>query len=357
MTLHGAFPALFGAETSFDDDDLGFTAVISTSGDGITLSVRGRDGDVYRTVSMDFNLVSGGSGVFDYALASKGGIKMVGRSAILGANSPSEANVLSAATTGNKTFTLTGNACIEGDVYSPNAAASAQLSGNISIGGEPRSSEAILDHIHIGIEDQEFPEIDPRVFEPFATTVVNAGTPTSSGTFTNIRIAAGANPTFSGDVTIYGVVFVEQPNKVKFTGTTTITGVIVTQDAGDNTYNTNTIKFAGQTTAQGVEQLPDKPQYTALKELGGSFLPGPGFGVEFAGGFHVISGTMAADDFKFTGDAGGTVHGSVICYGSAELNLSGNSTLTYDRSGSPETPSGFVIPLVLAAVSSTYMEH
>lgn len=173
MTLHGAFPALFGAETSFDDDDLGFTAVISTSGDGITLSVRGRDGDVYRTVSMDFNLVSGGSGVFDYALASKGGIKMVGRSAILGANSPSEANVLSAATTGNKTFTLTGNACIEGDVYSPNAAASAQLSGNISIGGEPRSSEAILDHIHIGIEDQDC----DREGRPRKAEVVNVRCP------------------------------------------------------------------------------------------------------------------------------------------------------------------------------------
>jgi len=69
-------------------------------------------------------------------------------------------------------------------------------------------------------------------FEPFATYVVNSGNVNSlPSTLQNIRIKAGTNPTFN-DVLIEGVVFVETPNNVKFTGNATLQGVIVTQDAG-----------------------------------------------------------------------------------------------------------------------------
>ena len=355
--LGEALPAPLNTEISADGIDNGFTAALSTDGDVVTLSVSGRDGEVQRTITMDFSLVPG-SGIFDYAVASMGNIVMTGNSGIRGASSPSEANVLSATYSTNKAFKLSNNARIDGDVYAPNPDAYAQLSGNASIGGEDKDSEELPGHIHIGIDDVEFPEVDPTVFESFATDIVEADTPTGGNrTFTNIRIEAGADPNFSGNVTIKGVVFIETPNKVKFSGNTRITGVIVTQDAGDGAHEANKIEFKDNARIRGVEQLPSEPKFSGLKELPGSSVLAPGFAVKFKDDFGTIEGALAADKFTFTKDASGTVRGPIICYSSQQIKLSGNSVLSFDRSASPAAPPGFTTSLTLVAVPSTYREH
>ena len=354
--LGEALPAPLNTEISADGTDNGFTATLSTDGDVVTLSVSGRDGEVQRSITMDFSLVPE-SALFDYAVAGMCEIEMKDNSRVRGANSVSEANVLSATYQTNKAFKLSNNAAIEGDVYAPNPDAYAQLSGNASIGGEDRDSEQLPDHIHIGIDDVDFPEVDPTVFESFATDIVDGDTPTGgNGTFTNIRIKAGANPNFSGNVTIRGAVFIETPNKVKFSGDVTITGVIVTQDAGDGAYGANKIEFKDNARIGGVEELPDA-QYSGLKELPGSSVLAPGFEVKFKDDFGTIKGALAADKFTFTKDASGTVHGPIICYSSQKIKLSGNSILTFDRSDSPDAPPGFATSPTLVAVPSTYLEH
>ena len=356
--LADASPAPLNTEISADDSDGGFTATLSADGSVVTLTVCGRQGEVQRTVTMDFNLAPAGSSIFDYAVAGMGKIEMSDNSRIRGANSPSEANVLSATYRTNKAFKLSGNACIDGDVYAPNPDAYAQLSDNASIGGENRQSEEIQDHIHIGIEDVEFPEVDPSVFESFAVNLVEKKTKTEGDeTFTNIRIKAGADPDFSGNVIINGVVFIEKPNKVKFSDNATITGIIVTQDAGDGAHNANKIEFSGNARIRGVGHLPDESAFTGLKKLPGSSLLAPGFGVAFKGDFGTIEGAMAAERFTFDKDVSGTVHGAVISYGSEQISLSGNSVLTFDRSDSPDVPPGFSTPSTLVAVPSTYREH
>ncbi|HOF17846.1 MAG TPA: hypothetical protein PK082_02970, partial [Phycisphaerae bacterium] len=274
------------------------------------------------------------------------------------ANSASEASILSATSATNETFRLTGNCDIDGDLFMTNPDGYASLTGNVTVGGVSASDPAIAEHIHIGVPDAPFPEVDPSVFAPFATCLVDSGTSTSGNkTFNNIRIKAGTNPTFSGNIQLNGVIFIETPNRVHFSGNVTLKGVIVTEDAGDDVYDTNTIKFTGNMTARGVEELPDTPEFHDLRQMPGSFLLAPGFGVEFTGNFGTVGGTMAADSYKFTGNAGGIVKGSVICYSDSDFKLTGNSSLTIDRSGNPETPPGFSLPPTFTMTVSTYQEY
>jgi hypothetical protein len=283
---------------------------------------------------------------------------MNGNPRILGANSASEANVLITTYTDPEALNLTGNCQIGGDVSISNPAAHASLTGNVSVGGESGSGGAVLDHIHIGVGDVPFPEVDPTVFEPFAVNIVDKTTKTNGNkTFSNIRILANTNKTFGGNITLNGVTYIEVPNDITFSGNLTVVGVIVTEDAGDNVYDVNRLKFTGNTSIWGVEDLPDTPEYADLKELPGSFLLAPGFGVDFTGNFGTFSGTIAADEFFFRGNASGTVFGSVINYSNSMFRLTGNSNLTFDRSGDPETPPGFFTPSRLSPVAGSYREY
>lgn len=345
-------------------DRTNFSAVLAIppgSDSALHLTVTGRSGAVNRSLGIEFRLVSVGSSFFaDYGLASRGKVTMAGNARIGGANNPSEANVLSATYNDNEAVDLTGNCEIEGDLAISNADGYASLTGNVSIGGVGISEPEIHDHIHTGIGPVQFPEVDPAVFEPFATNIVDGSTSTSGNeTFDNIRILAGTNKTFSGNINLNGVIFIETPNQIHFSGNVTITGVIVTQDAGDGAHESNTIKFTGNTTVKSVEQLPAEPRFAQLRDMPGAFLLAPGFGTEFTGNFGTVSGCMAADRFKFTGNAGGVVKGGIINYGDTEFNLTGNSTITIDRSDAPQTPPGFSVSsqATLSIQPATYREY
>ncbi len=324
----------------------------------VRMSVTGSDKDISRTVSMDFDLSAGRSVVFDYGIASKSPISLTGNAHVSGANSPAEANMLSATYSTNEVFKLTGNCNLEGDIYASNPDGYVSVSGNVTVGGENNWSGNIEDHIHLGIGEVEFPEVDPTVFEPFATNVVNSSTSTSGNkTFTNIRILANSNPTFSGNITLNGVIFIEVPNNVHFSGNVSITGVIVTQDAGENNYDSNTIKFTGNTTVKGVEELPDTSEFHTLRSMPGSFVLAPGFSLQFTGNFGTVSGAMAADEFKFAGNAGGIVHGPIINYSDSEFKLTGNSNLIIDRDDVPDIPPGFTSPGKFEPDPNSYVEY
>jgi hypothetical protein len=324
----------------------------------VHLAVTGQNGEITRSVGIDYQMVPGGESFFAYGIASMSPVSLTGNAKVLGANSPSEAQVLSATESVDEALKMSGNSEIEGDVYFSNPLGYATLNGNASIGGEPCGSETIAHHIHNDIGSVDFPEVDPSIFEPFATNIVDSETPTSGNlTFNNIRILAGTNPTFSGNINVNGVIFIEAPNQVHFTGNFTFKGVIVTEDAGENVYDQNTIKFSGNTDIEGVEVLPDTPEFHDLREMPGSFLLAPGFGTEFTGNFGTINGTMAADEFKFTGNAGGTVKGSIINYGDSEFRMTGNSHLIIDRSGTPTIPSGFATWSNFGAIPDSYMEY
>jgi len=323
----------------------------------VTVAVEGTQGVLSRSIGMTFATEGGASPVFDFGIASRSEIRLTGNASVEGLNSPDEAKILSA-TNGSSAFRLTGNVDIEGDIYTSNPDASVSMSGNVKIAGVRSWDPDIWEHIHLGSGTSEFPEVDPTVFEPFATNIVDSSTPTGGNrTFSNIRIAANTNPTFSGNTTLYGVIFVEVPNKVHFSGNATLTGVIVTEDAGDDAYGDNTIKFTGNMTVRGVEGLPDIPEYATLRTMPGAFILAPGFGLQFTGNFGTVSGCIAADSFKFAGNAGGVVEGGIINYSDSIFKLTGNSHIIIDRSSNPMIPPGFDTPVTFSPDPSSYVEY
>jgi hypothetical protein len=339
----------------------------------VLLRVTGASGDVSRSVGLQFGLLAGGAGAsaFDYGIASKGPIRMEGFAKVQGATSAEEGDCLSAIYGEPEAFHITGHPDIQGDVYASDPDTHVRLCGNnVRIGGEgpsgtktlpdPDDDDPICAHVHVGVGPVDFPKIDPSQFERFATIPVDAHTVMPDNTFTNIRILANSDKTFAGNVKLNGVIFIEVPNRIHFSGNVEITGVIVTQDAGDDAYDTNTIKFSGNVVSKGVEELDDTDEFHELREMPGSFLLAPGFGVEFVGNFSTISGYMAADKFKWTGNAGGTVKGGIIAYSNAEFKLAGNSCITIDREGTPGAPPGFSGPgsqLMLVLIPTTYVEY
>ena len=340
------------------DGDRTFTATMSMpDSDRVSLVVTGVNAGIRRRLGVEFQAKPGSSAIFDFGIASRSPVELTGNASVQGKNNVLEARILSA-TDEVEAFDLTGNVDLEGDIYTTNPSSSVSMSGNVTIGGESCRDPEVWDHVHMGLGDCEFPEVDPTVFEPFATNIVDSHTSTSGNkTFTNIRIKAGTNPTFSGNMTLKGVIFIEAPNKVHFSGNTTFTGVIVTEDAGDDVYEENTVKFTGNVSVQGVETLPDTAEFHALRQMPGAFILAPGFGLQFTGNFGTVSGCMAADCFQFTGNAGGTVRGGIINYSDSRFKLTGNSRVIIDRDGTPETPPGFTTSLLLEISPGTYVEY
>jgi hypothetical protein len=187
--------------------------------------------------------------------------------------------------------------------------------------------------------------------------MVDSNTDTSSdATFENIKIIAGTNPTFSGQTTLRGIVFIETPNVVEFTGGADITGIIVGDgDLNDNS-GTNQIIFRGNVDSHPISDLPNEPQFEGLHDQTGTFVIAPGFKVSFGGSFSALCGAIAGNGIEFFGNAGGIINGLVINYSGEEMELSGNSDLYFNRSGTTESPAGFVPEIILKYNPTSYSE-
>jgi Tfp pilus assembly protein PilX len=326
----------------------------------IALAVTGHSGMVVRTVSILFDLTSSGSTVFPVTagITSRGPIKATGNFTVTSTGNRLDASICSATYSQAQAVKITGNANIAGEVFISNPAGQASLTGNASIGGATGSGAS--QHIHVGAGDPNIPEVNPAVFQPLATNHMTASTPTTgNNTYDNLYIPANRNPTFTGNSQLRGVTYIEKPNKVTFAGNCTIAGVIVTQDAGDNNYDTNTIKFTGNTYFNDVSTLPDLPQFAQIKQMPGSSLLAPGFGVTMTGNFGTVAGWIAADKFTFTGNVTGTIRGGIINYGDTQFLTTGNATLIFDRNDASNHPSGFTVPpapATLTLKSDSYKE-
>lgn len=297
-----------------------------------------------------------------FGVASKSKITMLGNTYIKTSNIQHRewANILSEANRAAQLVALTGNNTVDGDISTSNPGSSVSLTGNSSVGGTSDPNQ-VKTHIHVGAQLADFPTIDSNVFAPFASNIVDNKTVTSGNlSFKNIRIKAGTNPTFSGNITLQGVVYIEQPNKVTFTGNLSFTGVIATQDAtAPGSYNNNTITFTGNFSDAGVETLPDNSDFHTLRQMPGAALLAPGFGVSFTGNSGVVNGCVAADMFSFTGNSGGTFYGPILCYQDSNFSMAGNSTLTFNGSKFTGTPPGFVTTgttCTMQAVVGSYQE-
>ena len=153
-----------------------------------------------------------------------------------------------------------------------------------------------------------------------------------------------------------GIVYIETPNVVTFTGGADITGIIVGDgDIQDNS-SVNQIIFRGNVDSHPITELPMEEQFNGLHDQTGTFVMAPGFHVSFGGSFSTLCGAISGNGVEFFGNAGGTINGSVINYSDEKMTLSGNSDLYFNRSGTTEVPAGFVPEIVLEYDPSSYSE-
>jgi len=315
----------------------------------LQVDVTGVHGPVAKTISVNYKFGTREHTVFDYGVATKGPLSLAGNILLEGVNVSVESDVYVVSENSNLALEITGNSQIAGDVHISNPLATVDLQGGqASIGGE--TVPEAYDHVTNGMDEVEFPVPNPDYFEHYVVEDINL----TETTFENIRIPPNTNPSFSSDVTLKGVVFIETPNVVTFNGHVNITGIIVGDGDVTDDSGTNHIDFQGTVNSNPVTDLPE--EFGDLRDETGTFLIAPGFSASFGGNFETISGVIAANGIKFYGGAGGTIEGSVINYSDTKMELSGNSDLSFNRSGTIKIPAGFVPEIVLHYDPLSYSE-
>jgi Tfp pilus assembly protein PilX len=338
--------------------DQSFSATVTQIDDDIIqVDVTGTHGSITSTIRTHYLFGTRANTVFDFGVASRGPLSLSGNIDMEGANISVESNAYIESDDSILALTIIGNSHIAGNVKIVNPIATVDLQGGqAGIGGET-GQDAIDNHVEFGVPPSEFPEPVPSTFASYATNIVDANTDTSTDVnLENITIAAGTNPTFSGQATLKGIVFIETPNVVTFTGDAHLTAIIV--GSGDWTDNsgTNQINFSGNVESLPVSELPAEVQFEGLHDQTGTFIIAPGFHVSFTGNFTSLSGAIAGNGIEFSGNAGGTINGSIINYSSEEATLSGNTDLYFNRSGIEEIPAGFVPEIILQYDPDAYSE-
>lgn len=322
----------------------------------LQIDITGVCGSITRTIRANYNFGERANNVFDFGVATKGPLSLSGNIELEGVNVSVEASVYIESENSNLALSIIGNSQIAGDVSIGNPIASVDLQGGqAGIGGET-GQDAIDNHVSFGAPLSEFPEPYTSQFESFVTPLDPNTDTSADATFENIRIPANTNPTFSGQVTLKGIVYIETPNVVEFTGGADITGIIVGDgDIQDNS-GVNQIIFRGNVDSHPITELPQEEKFNGLHDQTGTFVMAPGFHVSFGGSFSTLSGAIAGNGVEFFGNAGGTINGSVINYSDEDMTLSGNSDLYFNRSGTTEVPAGFVPEIVLEYDRTSYSE-
>ncbi len=295
-----------------------FRAVITRSGRRITVKVIGAYADTTTgtadraAVQLTYDTVERPTDFFGNGMASKSTVVIDTRIPILGTPA-SHANILSISNA-NPPVTVgsaTGVSSIAGDITVLQGLNPTVTAGS-SVGGATIPADIQANHVHhlAPADVPEFPTPSTLGFKKYATNLYTAG----HGSYENILIPPNTNPNFNAGTVLNGIIYIQQPNSVKFNGSVNITGVIVTEDVGVGNLVTNVLNFQGNGgIKKGVDSLPNLPQFAGIKaELAGSFIVAPGFDVNFTGNFGSIAGHILGDRVTMQGSSDATISGSIV---------------------------------------------
>lgn len=244
-------------------------------------------------------------------MASKSSVIIDTRIPIVG-NPASHANILSISNL-NPPVTIgqTGISSIAGDITTLQGLNPSVFVGS-SVGGAVIPGDIQANHVkHLKPEDvPEFPAPITLPYKKYATNLYVGGL----ANYDNVLIPPNTNPNFNAGTVMRGIIYIQQPNSVKFNGSVNITGVIVCEDSGVGNLLTNVLNFQGNGgTKQGVDALPNLPQFAGIKaELAGSFIIAPGFDVNFTGNFGSVAGHIVGDRVTLQGSTDATITGSIV---------------------------------------------
>lgn len=333
-------------------------AIPDSNSGTVRLSVTGSCGNFTKTITVDFNEVPttiGGS-VFKHGVATRGPLYMSGQSEMADVNLAVSYSVYIDGGLSGDSFSITNQASVAGNVYISDPYATVSIGGSAVIGGD--SGEAAYDHVITDAPTIPFPIPNTSSFEAYATgpLITSETVISSDANLNNAKIAADTNPTFSGDVAINGILFIEQPNVVTFSGKATVTGIIVGDGVVGPSTADNRLVFAGQVQCSDVSELTGA-EFDDIKQQTGTFILAPGFGVSFSGQTQVDNGVIAASGISFTGQAGGVVNGTIINYSSTQpVDLGGQSSLLFNHTEEQVVPAGFSLTKKLDYLPVSYSE-
>jgi len=199
-------------------DNTSFSAVLrQLDNDTVQLDVTGTNGQIRRTIRVNFDIEPYRFPIFDFGLATKGPLNFNGNPTIRGLNSNREADIYTESQNNNIAVLVTGNTNFDGDISIGDPNANVDFQGDVLIGGD-HNQEAIDNHVFICVDPPEFPIPDTGYFQQYATgPVIDPSTDTSHHmTLTNATIQAGTDPSFGGNVVVEGILFMESPNIITF---------------------------------------------------------------------------------------------------------------------------------------------
>ncbi|MGE5610211.1 MAG: PilX N-terminal domain-containing pilus assembly protein [Bacillota bacterium] len=348
-----------------------FRVIIKDYGQKMLVKVVGRhnDASILRAVQMEYDTVQKTSRIFDFGVASKGRIYTGGHAIIRGATDWRRGSVLSTYVDPLNPTAVVDVITIDGAEVSGDIAISSNY-GNISykrgttiIGNTKDPNLIDRDHIHKGVTAPPFPQVHADIFQPFVnTTYTGGGNVNGDVTIANCKIPANSNITFNGKVTIKGVLYVETPAQIHFGGGADIQGIIVTQTNNPTgTLATNVLDFKGNVTAYNLADLDPAIAMppgatTDLRKLTGAFILAPTFQVNFTGSFGTVAGSIIAGNVTMSGNAGGTVVGSVINLSDTQMSVNGSSEILIASTGTQDYPAGVYIEQYYGPCIDTYSE-
>jgi hypothetical protein len=332
--------------------------MLEQAGTNLKVTVVGRYGDANvnpdRAVQLTFNPAPNNADIFSYGLASKSAVSMNGNVSITGTPGHLDNGSVLSTTAAATPLTMTGGPSISGDFAYSNPGGHNSY-GNGTIAGESPSNSDFSNHVKLLSKVPDFPVVDTTVFQQSVTTW-NA--PPGGSVYTNVKLPPG-NYSFN-NLTINGILYVMQPNNIRFGGNTTINGMIVVDNTNSGTYTTNIINFAGGVTSNAMSTITSPTILaqltTAEKALTGAFLLAPNFSVSFGGNFHTVNGTIVADQMSFSGNAQGTIQGTIVNMKDTSVSFSGNNTITVASQGTTNWPAGLYFGNHYKPASDTYAE-
>jgi len=343
VTLDSAIGQTFNGEISIDSNDPETLQVDATGGNG----------QITRTIRVKYDIEAYEYPIFDFGLATKGPLLFNGNPTITGVNSNSEADIFIESQNDDLALRVTGSTNFDGDITIGNTDADFDFQGDVLIGGD-QGQEAIDNHVSKSTDALEFPVPDTGHFLQYATgDIIDGSTDISGGmTLTNATIEAGTNPTFEGNITIEGILFVESPNIITFSKNVALNGMIVGDGDPDNP-GTNNISFLGNF---ATNPCPSGAEFDAIRSETGSSILAPGFVASFSGNFSALGGVMAVSGAEFSGNVSALIEGTIINYSDNPITIEGNATLNFDRSADIEVPAGFDLLRVLTYDPDSYSE-
>ena len=339
-------------------DDTSFSAQLyPINNERFGVRVTGSAGALTRTINVNYTFGTRQESVFDFGVATKGPLQLSGNIQLDGTNIAVEADVYIESENDNDVLSIIGNSQIAGSVKVTNPDGEVYLQGGqAGIGGD--TGQKALDHVTTGVPPTQWPVPHTDHFQQYLVggDVIDSGSNLQTS-YTNVLIKAGTNPHFSANTTINGIMYIETPNVVVFSGSCNITGLIVGDGSMYDDSGTNQIVFTGNVSSHSVDNLPaDDSRFDGLRDEKHTFLMAPGFKASFGGNFSTLNGVIAANGIDFFGNAGGTIAGSVINYANTPMTLSGNSDLFFNRLGIDKVPAGFKPEIVLHYDALSYTE-